>query len=509
MSIKILSGTCSEFKAILIDIEVDISKGMPSFVIVGMADTAIKEAKERVRAAISNNGFKFPIGRITINLAPASVRKNGSMFDLPIALALLIETGQIHKKNLDDFIIFGELSLSGEIKRVNGAFPIFLEGITNGINKFIIPSANLNESELNGKTEFYPFNTLSEVVSFINFQNIEPHRFKKVKKKEKKSIYDYSHIIGQESSKRAVVISAAGKHNLLFYGPTGCGKTLLASAMPSIMPMPSINEMVEIARIYSISGLISKDYDLSVAPFRRIQNSITKAALIGGGTNIKAGEVTLANHGVLFVDELLEFNINILNTLREPLEDGFVTLNRNHGSLKLPANFILLAALNICPCGKLKTNSYQDPECVCTESEIRHYQKKLSKALIDRIDILNFVPPVSLNDINNVSINTSSSDMKEKVIASREIQKNRLKNTMYSYNSDIKGKDIFELCIVNKKIRQMLEFYFDSSKPSLRAYGKVIKLARTISDIDEKYEITQSSVIEAIEYRKDFNGQII
>lgn len=508
MAMKILSGTCSEFQGIIIEVEVDIEKAMPSLTIVGLPDAAIKEAKDRVRSAIINSGFKFPLGRITINLAPADVRKNGSLFDLPIAIAILMETGQIIKKDLDRFIIFGELSLTGEIKGVKGAFSIFLEGIQKGINKFIFPEANVNECDYIENTEFYQFSTLNQVVSFINYEDVLP--YENSRKIEENTIYgsDFSQIIGQEGSKRAMVISASGRHNLLIFGSTGCGKTMLANALPSIIPDLSFEEKIEVAKIYSVSGLISTNSTIGV-PFRAPHHSITPSALVGGGRIVKAGEVTLANNGVLFLDELLEFNSSVLNLLREPLEEGTININRIQGNFRLKADFLFLAGLNTCPCGKLGINNEENSDCICSEAEIRRYQNRLSKALKDRIDLFNYVPRVKYTDIRKKSEESTSKKMKEKVMKAREAQKIRLTGTNYKYNSQIKGKDIFELCRVNKKVEEILKYYFDISKPSLRAYGKVIKVARTIADIEGDYEIKESSVIEAMGYRKDFNGEII
>ncbi len=508
MATKILSATYAQFNGILIEVEVNITKGLPAFIIVGLPDTSVKEAKERVRAAIVNSGYEFPLGRITVNLAPADVKKIGSLLDLPIALGILMETNQMKKKDLKEFIVFGELSLCGEIKRVNGTIPIMLEGIKNSIKNIIFPYENINECKYYNKTNNYPFSNLKEVVSFINYEDVLPYNIEEIHLEEENNNMDFSSIIGQSNTKRAFEIGAAGKHNLLIYGSTGVGKTMLAKALPSILPTLSEEEEIEVAKIYSASGLLNGNKKIT-RPFRAPHHTITSTALVGGGRYAQAGEVTLANNGVLFLDEVLEYKKEVLEALREPLEEGVIHINRVQGSNILKSDFLLCLSTNICPCGKGGLEDEYNSACTCSELEKRRYLNRLSKSLMDRIDILNYVPKVKYEELKEKDKIYTSQKMKERVIKAREVQRKRLRNTKYMYNSEIKGKDIFELCRVSKCVEEILKYYFNNSSPSLRAYGKVIKVARTIADLEGNKDILEGDVLEAISYRKNLKGEII
>lgn len=506
MAVKIISATHNGLEGFLIDVEVDISKGLPQFAIVGLPDASVKEAKERVRAAIINCGFEFPLGRITINLAPADVRKIGSLLDLPIAIGILMESNQIIKKDMDDYIVFGELSLFGELKGVKGTIPIIVEGIKEKINKFIFSYENLEESYYFESGKYYPFRNLKEVISFITYEDMLPYeRDEKLNIDEGYQVFDYGAIIGQYSSKRALEIAAAGKHNIILYGEPGCGKTMLAKALLSILPSLSQNELIEIAKVYSACGLISKNMQIN-RPFRAPHHTTTKVALIGGGKEIKPGEITLAHNGVLFLDEILEFKKDVLESLREPLEEKHVNINRITGSCTMPADFLLVGAFN--PIEKNEDKICQNDKYYL-DAQTKKYSRKFSSALLDRIDILNYVPRLKYDEIENKSDSYNSKVMRENVLRAREIQKQRFENCVYKYNSDIKGKDIFEICRVGKKCTEILKHYYNTSSVSLRGYGKVIKLARTIADIENEKDILEGHILEAFSYRKNINGDII
>ena len=512
MAVRVLSGTCFNFAGKIIEVEVNISKGLPTFNIVGLPDAAVKESKDRVRAAIENSGFEFPLGRITINLAPADVRKIGSLLDLPIAIAILIESFQINNP-MEEFLLIGELSLSGEIKGVRGALPIIIEGISEKINNFIFPVENIKECKYIKNSNLYPFSTLKEVVSFIKYRDVCPYNYQREKIQEKNKFHylDFSEVIGQNASKRAMVVAAAGHHNIILYGSTGSGKSMLSKAFPSIMPDLSIDEQIENAKIYSIAGLAS-DTDFSKVPFRMPHHTVTKTAIAGGGSrnNILPGEITLANNGVLYLDEMLEFRKEVLEILREPLQDGYINLTRLNSNVKMKCKILLIGSFNMCPCGRREVSVIDTNKCNCSPSDIDRYLKRLSKAIKDRIDIYNYVPPIKYQDIGiKEEYELSSKDMKEIVIRAREIQRHRYKNSRYTYNSELQGKDIFKYCKISQRVENILKYYFEKAVPSLRSYGNVIKLARTIADIKNNKDIKESDVLEAIEYRKDYNGEIV
>ena len=498
---KITSFALNGLDGVPVEVETDINKGMVSYDLVGLPDAAVKESRERVRSAIKNSALIFPVNKITINLAPADLKKEGSHYDLPLAISILKASGQL-KAQTDGIVFLGELALDGALRPVNGILPILISAKNCGFTRFIVPKQNANEAGYIEDTEVYALESLRDTFDFLagekQFSPVERRSFT-AEQSSRSYDYDMSLVKGQKVAKRALEIAVAGGHNILLSGPPGTGKTLLARCIPTIMPDMTFEEALEVTKIHSISGELSEEGIVSLRPFRTPHHTATTVSLCGGGTNkIRAGEISKAHKGVLFLDELPEYSRQTLESLRQPLEDKVITVTRSGGAATFPADFMLCASMNPCPCGNYGS-SYLT--CTCTPAQVHKYRNRVSGPLYDRIDIHVEVDGVKYDDLTSDGKTETSAEVKARVEQARAIQRERFREENIKVNANMGEKQIKKYCRLSAESEGILRSAFEALHLSARARSRIIKVARTIADLDFSEDIKPAHILEAVSYR--------
>ena len=501
MLAKVKSYALDGLTGYAVDVEVDINNGLPGYELVGLASTATKESKERVRSAVKNSGYFYPTKRLTVNLAPADTKKEGPSFDLPIAVGILAASSQIEGKRYKDYVFVSELSLDGKLRHVNGIMPILISAMQNGEKKFVISKDNAREASYIDGIEVYALETLREVEDFLQGAEVKPVETSSYQSTCQTHGYgiDFADVKGQTVAKRALEIAVAGGHNVRMIGPPGAGKTMLAKCVPTIMPEMTFDEAIDVTKVHSVAGILDSGVGIvTTRPFRTPHHTTTVPALIGGGAKAKPGEVSLANHGVLFLDEMPEYSRHALETLRQPLEDRKVTVSRVAQSVEYPANFMLIASMNPCPCGNFGSKTQI---CRCTPVQIHNYVSKLSGPLMDRIDLQIEVDNISYDEFRSRGEAETSETIKARINAVRDIQRKRFENDGILTNAEMSTAQINKYCKIDKDCERLLAKAFERLNLSARGTTRILKVARTIADMDGEENIQAKHIAEAIQYR--------